>query len=100
MDGAQILVFFCLGCAALALWVLARFPQLGPRRPTAVILSVLGVMAALTVGGHVFEAVTTGLGRYGVGLALLAVVLPLLTAAFWVSGCVLRMLAELPGLRS
>jgi hypothetical protein len=48
----------------------------------------------------VFEAVTTGLGRYGVGLALLAVVLPLLTAAFWVSGCVLRMLAELPGLRS
>jgi hypothetical protein len=99
MDGAVILLFFCLGCAALALWVLARFPQLGPRRPTAVILSVLGVMVALAVAGPLFDAVTA-LGGYGVGLALLAVVLPLLTVAFWVSGCVLRMLAELPGLRS
>ena len=41
-----------------------------------------------------------GLGRYGGFVGLLAVVLPILTAAFWVSCCVLRMLAETPGLRS
>jgi hypothetical protein len=99
VHGATILVLYCLGCAALALWALARFPELGPRRPSAVILSVLAVMVALAIAGPVFEAVT-GLGQYGVGLGLIAVVLPFLTAAFWVSGCVLRVLAELPGLRS
>jgi hypothetical protein len=98
IDGSVVLVFFCLGCAALALWLLARFPALGPRRPGAVILAVLAVLIALIVTGPLFDAVTE-LGRYGLVLALLAVVLPLLTAAFWVSGCVLRMLAETPGLR-
>jgi hypothetical protein len=98
MDGAAILVFFCLGCAALALWVLARFPALGPRRPTAVIMAVLGVVIGLTVAGPLFDAATE-LGRLGPMLALLAVVVPLLTLAFWVSGCALRALAETPGLR-
>jgi hypothetical protein len=99
MDGAVILLFFTLGCAALALWVLARFPAVGPRRPTAVILAVVGVMVALAVAGPLFD-VATGIGRFGPLLALLAVVLPFLTAAFWVSACALRALAETPGLRS
>jgi len=44
--------------------------------------------------------VATGIGRFGPLLALLAIVLPFLTAAFWVSACALRALAETPGLRS
>jgi hypothetical protein len=99
MGGAAILFLFCLGCAALALWVLARFPALGPRRPMAVILAVLAVVIGLRVAGPLFDA-ATGLGHFGPFLALLALVLPLLTSAFWVSGCVLRLLAGAPGLRS
>jgi hypothetical protein len=99
MHGAAILLFFCLGCAALALWILVRFPAMGPRRPTAVILAVLAVAIGLRVAGPLFDA-TTELGHFGPFLALLALVLPLLTGAFWVSGCVLRLLASAPGLRS
>ncbi len=99
MHGSEILLFFCLGCAALALWALARFPALGPRRPRAVIVAVLAVVAGFPLAGSLFDAVV-GLGRYGGFVGLLAVVLPILTAAFWVSGCVLRMIAETPGLRS
>jgi hypothetical protein len=98
MDAHVILVSFCLGAAALALWLLARFPKVGPQRPATVVLAVLAVAAGLTVAGPLFDA-ATGLGSYGVAVALLAVVLPALTGAFWVSGCVLRALAGLPGLR-
>ena len=40
-----------------------------------------------------------GLGGLAIPLALLGVVLPALTLAFWVSGCLLRARAELPGVR-
>ena len=98
VDGGTILLLFSLGCAALALWALARYPRLGPRRPAAIIVSVLALVLGMRLAGPLFDAVA-GLGRYGVGLALLAIVLPTLTGAFWVSGCVLRSLAENAGLR-
>jgi hypothetical protein len=98
IDGHVILLFFCLGGAALALWLLARFPSVGPQRPVTVVLSVLAVGVGLSVAGALVDVVAE-LGRYGIALALLAVVLPSLTGAFWVSGCVLRTLAGLPGLR-
>jgi len=53
---------------------------------------------ALAVSSPLFSALVDA-GRLGVPLGLLLVVLPALTLAFWVSGCVLRALAELPGLR-
>jgi hypothetical protein len=99
MDGHLILLSFCLGGAALALWLLARFPTVGPRRPVTIILAVLGVGVGLSVAGSLVDTVSE-LGSYGVALALLAVVLPALTLSFWVSGCVLRALAGMPGLRS
>jgi len=99
MDGNTILLGFCLGSAALALWLLVRFPNAGPRRLTSVIAAVIGVGVALSVAGPVFQALI-GLGGLAIPLALLVVVLPALTLAFWVSGCLLRALAELPGLRS
>jgi hypothetical protein len=98
MDGHAILVGFCLGGAALALWLLVRFPDAGPRRLTSVIAALIGVGVVLSVASPVFQALV-GLGRLAVPLALLGIVLPALTLAFWVSGCLLRALAELPGLR-
>jgi len=98
MHGGTILLLFSLGCAALALWTLARYPQLGPRRPLALIISVVLLVVGMRLAGPLFDALA-GLGHYGVALALLAVVLPSLTGAFWVSGCVLRTIAETPGLR-
>jgi low temperature requirement protein LtrA len=99
MDGHVILASFCLGCAALALWLLVRFPALGPRRPATVILAVLAIGVGLSLAGALFDAVTR-LGSYGVALALVAVVVPVLTGAFWVTGCALRVLAGMPGPRS
>jgi hypothetical protein len=98
IDGHLVLVLFCLGGAALALWLLARFPSAGPASPATVILAVLAVGAGLSVAGSLVETVAE-LGRYGIAFALLAIVLPSLTGAFWVSGCVLRTLAGMPGLR-
>ena len=62
VDGYEILLGFCLGGAALALWLLIRFPSIGPRRPATMIAALLAVG---------------------------------LTLAFWVSGCLLRALADL-----
>ena len=98
INGHVIIVFYCLGGAALALWLLARFPSVGPQRPITVILSVLAVGIGLSVAGALVEALAA-IGPIGLAFALLAVVLPSLTTAFWVSGCVLRTLAGMPGLR-
>jgi hypothetical protein len=98
MSGDVILLAFCLGGAVLALWLLVRFPRLGPRRLTSMIAAVLVVAAVLSVAAPLFSRVVE-LGRPAVPLALLGIVLPCLTAAFWVSGCVLRALAEQPGIR-
>jgi hypothetical protein len=98
MHGGAILLVFTIGCAALALWTLYRYPQLGPRRPIALIVAIVALVVGMRLAGPLFDAVA-GVGPYGVGLALLAVVLPTLTGAFWVSGCVLRALADSPGLR-
>jgi len=98
VHGDAILAFFCLGGAALALWLLARFPTAGPRRPITVMVAVFGVMVALSVAGQLVDPVFA-LGRFGPAVALLAIVLPALTCAFWVSGCALRALAGTPGVR-
>ncbi|HSB39465.1 MAG TPA: hypothetical protein VLD13_10295 [Gaiellaceae bacterium] len=98
MDGNTILLGFCLGGAALALWLLVRFPDAGPRRLTSIIAAVIAVGVLLAVASPVFQALV-GLGGLAIPLGLLVVVLPALTLAFWVSGCLLRALAGLPGLR-
>ena len=98
MDGNTILLAYCVGGAALALWLLVRFPAAGPRRAISVILAVLAVGVALFVSTPIFTALVDA-GGLAVPAGLLLVVLPALTLAFWVSGCVLRALAELPGLR-
>jgi hypothetical protein len=94
VDGYEILLAFCLGGAALALWLLIRFPGIGPRRPATMIAALLAVGLLLRVTSPIFGALV-GVGGLAVPLALLGIVLPCLTLAFWVSGCLLRALADL-----
>jgi hypothetical protein len=98
MQGDAILVLFCLGGAALALWLLARFPSVGPQKPYTILGAIFGSIVALSVAGQLVSPVFA-LGRFGPAIALLAIVLPVLTATFWVSGCALRALAGMPGVR-
>lgn len=98
MHGDAILAFFCLGGAALALWLLARFPRVGPRRPVTILAAVFGSMVALSVAGQLVSPVFA-LGRFGPPIALLAIVLPVLTGSFWVSGCALRAITGMTGVR-
>ncbi len=94
VDGYEILLGFCLGGAALALWLLIRFPSIGPRRPATMIAALLAVGLLLRVSSPIFTALVDA-GGLAVPLALLGIVLPCLTLAFWVSGCLLRALADL-----
>jgi hypothetical protein len=94
VNGYEILLGFCLGGAALALWLLVRFPGAGPRRPATMIAALLAVGLLLRVTSPIFAALV-GVGGVAVPLALLGIVLPCLTLAFWVSGCLLRALADL-----
>jgi low temperature requirement protein LtrA len=98
MNGHLILLSFCLGGAALAAWLFARFPSVGPRRFPAVIGSVLAVGVSLSAAGSIFERVAN-IGGWGVAVALLLVVLPALTLSFWIAACVMRTFAAMPGLR-
>jgi hypothetical protein len=94
VNGYEILLGFCLGGAALALWLLVRFPGVGPRRPATMIAALLADGLLLRVTSPIFAALV-GVGGLAVPLALLGIVLPCLTLAFWVSGCLLRALADL-----
>jgi low temperature requirement protein LtrA len=98
MNGHSVLVWFCLGGAALAAWLIVRFPSAGPQRFSTVTGSVLALSVGLSLAAAVFEKVA-GLGTWGIGVALLLVVLPALTASFWIAGCAMRTLAAMPGVR-
>src|SRR5437879_2145033 len=88
VNAHAMLVSFCLGGAALALWLLTRFLTAGPHRPVSIVLAILATALALSVAGELIAPVVE-LGHYGLAVALLVVVLPALTGAFWVSGCAL-----------
>jgi hypothetical protein len=93
VSGTEIVMAYCVGAAALALWIVARFPKLGPRDWTGVIAVAVAAALVLALGAPLF-GVVIGVGRYGVAIGLLTIVLPTLTAAFWACACVLRMIAE------
>jgi hypothetical protein len=96
ISAATFLVIEFLAAAVLALWVLVRFPRLGP---TALRPAVLVAFAGLVV----LRIASVGVGLvlalpYGVYLALLGCALPGLFAAFLSAAWLLRALASaLPG---
>ena len=89
-----VLLLYAVGAAAIALWLVVRFPSLGPSGLkgafVAGLLAMLGMQAALALIDPVAER-----GPYGVVLALLLVILPALTAMFWAAALLLRALAAL-----
>ena len=90
MSSGAILAGFCLGSAMIGLWCVARFPSLGPQRPLSVLALVLAALLALGPAASLFDAVAA---HAGPAVALLVVVFPTLTLAFWAAARALRVLA-------
>jgi len=90
MNAPQLIASYCVGGAALALWLLNRFPRLGPRT----IMGATGaVIAAFMVAGVVpslLEVIVAARSRVGAVVALIGLVLPTLAAIFWSAACLLR----------
>ena len=78
-----VLGLYAVGAAAIALWLVVRFPSIGPRSVTTMAI-VAGVAAAagLQLALALIDPVAHR-GPYGVVAALMLVVLPALTAMFW-----------------
>lgn len=89
-----VLSTYAVGSAAIALWLVVRFPSLGPSRlggaMVATLLALVGMQAAVVLIDPVAAR-----GPYGVVLALFFVILPALTATFWAAALLLRALAAL-----
>jgi hypothetical protein len=83
----QFSLFTMAAAAAVALWTIARFPDLGPSRlrPAAV---VLGATVALTAPVVILGA-PAATGRLGEAVTALLVVLPALVLQFWAAGGVI-----------
>ncbi len=94
MSVPLVLVIYALGAAALALWLVVRFPSLGPRRFTGALLmglaALIGMEAALAMIDPIAQR-----GPHGFVAALLLVILPALTWVFWSAALMLRMLAAM-----
>jgi hypothetical protein len=89
MSAQGFLACYAVGAAALAFWWLVRFPRLGPHRPTGALVAMFAAWAGMSVALALFDGVA-GTGRYGAATAMLLLVLPALTAAFWAAACLLR----------
>lgn len=94
MTASTIVTLYGVGAAALALWWMARFPQVGPHRAATALLAMIAAGAGMTLSSALFDPVATS-GEYGTAVAMTAVFLPALTAAFWAAACVLRAAASM-----
>ena len=94
MNLTIVLAFYALGAAAIAMWLVVRFPSLGPRSVSMAI--VAGVVAAVGLQlSLVLIDPVAARAPYGVAVALMLVVLPALTGMFWTLALMLRLLASL-----
>lgn len=71
---------FLVGASALGLWIVTRFPSFGPQSVTASLLLVIGSFGVLQVADGLTGTVTRADGP---AAALILIVLPTLTLAFW-----------------
>jgi hypothetical protein len=78
---------FLVGAAGLGLWVVARFPSLGPRRVSK---SFVLVICAFLVMAATDGLTSTVARSEGPAAALILVVLPTLTLVFWACACLVR----------
>lgn len=79
---------FAVGAAVLALWLVCRYPQLGPATLRYGLLLVACAWGLLFL---VPPATAAAADALGAPAALLLVDLPMLVFAFWTAGHVLRL---------
>jgi hypothetical protein len=94
VDVSQLISAYGVGGAALAFWILLRFPRFGPRTllgSGAAVLAALVLTAVVPAG---VRALVSAGGRTGAFAALLGLVLPTLAAIFWSAACLMRVIAE------
>jgi hypothetical protein len=87
MGTMAIANLFLVGTALLGLWLVARFPAFGPGSVTASILVVIGAFAVLSLTSGATGTMTRSQGP---AAALMFVVLPTFTFAFWACGRLVR----------
>ena len=87
MDMTATINLFAVGSAALGLWAVARFPSFGPRRVTQSLVLVIAAFAVLSATDGLSGTVAR---TEGPAAALLLIVLPTLTLAFWACACLVR----------
>jgi uncharacterized membrane protein YczE len=78
---------FLIGTALLGLWVVARFPAFGPRSVTVSIVFVIVAFVLLSVTSGTTATMTRSKGP---AAALMLVVLPTFTFAFWACARLVR----------
>jgi len=81
-----------IGSALLALWMLLRFPTLGPK---GFVGSMVACGAATILTSVIAPAMRLVISAAGPAAAMLLVAVPILTYAFWSGGVLLRVLATL-----
>ena len=94
MSLTLVLGLYAVGAAAIAFWLVVRFPSLGPRTVTTAVVVAVAAAVGLQLSLLLIDPVARQ-GPYGVALALMVVVLPALTGMFWALGFMLRLLASL-----
>lgn len=87
---AAVLVF-ALGGALIAMWLLVRFPSLGPQSLRS---SFVAALVSVVIDQPLIALLRVVSETSGAGPAMLLVGLPLLTMLFWASGCLVRAAAH------
>jgi hypothetical protein len=91
MNVTLVVCLYLVGAAGLALWLVARFPSLGPTGIGTSIVIVIGSFLLLDLT----QGLTGSVSRAdGPAAALLLVVLPTLTLMFWSCARLLRAFVE------
>lgn len=94
MSVTLVLAVYAVGAAAIALWLVVRFPSIGPRTVTMAVVAGVAAAVVLQLSLALIEPVAQH-APYGVATALLLVILPALTGMFWALALMLRLLASL-----
>jgi hypothetical protein len=87
MDMEATVNLFLVGAAVLGLWLVTRFPAFGPRSVSRSVVLVIGAFALMSATNGLTGTVARSEGP---AAALLLVVLPTLTLAFWACACLVR----------
>lgn len=94
MSVTLALGLYTIGAAVIAMWLVVRFPSIGPRTVTMAIIAGVIAAAGLQLALALIAPVAHH-APFGVATALMLVILPALTGMFWTLARMLRLLAAL-----